>query len=578
MPSESQKPLKSSVEKVAAECTKAGATKWEVMRVVKVLSSAEGTQVSGGREAAGTGALSIAEMRSLALEELRKSNPEAAREFARFGEMRVHTSAETLEGFDRGNITKSLLKETALSRSLAERISNEVEDELKEMKIKYLNTALIRNLVNAKLLALGYEDAYCNYARLGVPVHDIAAAVSQGAENSAAGSAHDAAEKFGREAMREYAWAKVIPSPARELHFSGDMHICAVHDFASKPYAYAKFFAPPAECGSAEEALALLAAEIAWLNRLITLPVCADSVNASLSPLLEKMQRKRFAEIARLFFLQMKCVQCKELPACELPAHSATLYLEGELEKYGAHSESAIEFANSLVRESAAALRFCILLDTKYKLGLLERKVLGERNISFLNYGETKPAALNGGLFLRSGRGISMLAGINMPKLALEAKDGQRFLSSLGERLKVLHELGELKGKILQGNSALKKAGINHEELKPVLGLFGFFESCEMLAKGKSARLAEKALQEIADALPEWEICEFCNDRGIIRFNAQNKRKHGYEFHALGAEEREKFLGSKIIRERYNFTLGAQNMRTAGELLEKGVGMVVSGA
>lgn len=553
---QNEAPLRSSVEKVASECTKAGATKWEVMKVVKALSIAEGASVSA--------------MRTLALEELRKLNPEAAREFARFGEMRVHTSAENLEGFDRGNITKSLLRETNLSRSIAERISNEVENELKEMKIQYLNTALIRNLVNAKLLALGYEDAYVNYARAGVPMHDIAAALAGGEAS---------AEKFGHEAMREYAWAKIIPEKAREMHFSGDIHICAVHDFAPKPYAYAKFFVPPAECGSTEEALALLAAEIARLNRFVTLPVCADSVNASLSPLLEKVQRKRFAEIARLFFLQMKCVQNAELPQCEQPVNSATLYLEGELEAYGKHSESAIEFANALVRESASAggSCFCILLDTKYKLGLLELSTAAERSIAFLNYGESKPTALNGGLFLRRGRGISTYIGLNMVKLALEAKDEQHFLSSLGEKLKVLQELGELKEKLLQGNAALRKAGINHEELKPVLGLFGFFEACEMLAKGKGQRLAEKALLEITKALPDWEICEFCNDRGIIRFNARNRRVHGYEFHATDTQARGKFLASKVVRERYNFALGAQNMRSAGELLEKGAGMVTLG-
>lgn len=179
---------------------------------------------------------------------------------------------------------------------------------------------------------------------------------------------------------------------------------------------------------------------------------------------------------------------------------------------------------------------------------------------------------------MRSGRGISAYIGLNMVKLALEAKDEQHLISSLGEKLKVLQELGGLKGKIMQNNSALKKVGINHEELKPVLGLFGFFEACEIIAKEKKIRLAENAMQEIAKALPNWEMCEFCNDRGIIRFNARNKKVQGYEFRAMDTQSREKFLAARAIRERYNFSLNAQNLRAAGELLEKGAGMVALGA
>ena len=45
---------------------------------------------------------------------------------------------------------KSLLKETSIPRSVAEKITQEVEEQIKDAKISFLTTGLIRELVNAK--------------------------------------------------------------------------------------------------------------------------------------------------------------------------------------------------------------------------------------------------------------------------------------------------------------------------------------------------------------------------------------------------------------------------------------------
>ena len=211
MQQHSAQPMNESIGKIALECEEAGASKWDVIRIIKSLSEKE--------------SLGIEELRKEAISALQGINPEAAAVYASFHRMHVHTSKERIEGFDRGNIIKSLLRETSLPRTIAERIGHEVEGKIKDLKISYLDTALIRELVNARLLEYGYENIYRQYARLGLPVYDIAEKVSKGFYEN-------------YELIKEYSLQKLIPHEIREQHFSSDIHISALGEFPTKPYAY----------------------------------------------------------------------------------------------------------------------------------------------------------------------------------------------------------------------------------------------------------------------------------------------------------------------------------------------------
>ena len=114
------KPVKETIQKIASECQESGATKWEAMKILKELEQYPGTEQ---------------QKRKKALEILEEINPEAAKTFASFERLRVFTSREKREAFDRGNIIKSLLKETSVSRAVAEKIGGEVEDKIKDLKI-----------------------------------------------------------------------------------------------------------------------------------------------------------------------------------------------------------------------------------------------------------------------------------------------------------------------------------------------------------------------------------------------------------------------------------------------------------
>ncbi|MBU0662814.1 MAG: hypothetical protein ABH854_03995 [Candidatus Diapherotrites archaeon] len=557
-----EKPLNLAVERVAAECGKAGASEWEVARVVKALSG------KGTGQAEGAGA-NEQKLRAIALSELRKLNPEAAKEFARFGEMRVYTSAELLEPFDRGNITKSLLRETKLGRSVAEHISNAVEEKIKDLKIGHIDTGLIRTLVNAKLLEMGHEQAYRNYERLGLPVHDVEQGILAG-------------EFSGREVMREFSWRKIIPEKAREMHFSNDIFICRAGDFGIKPYAYAEFFETDAWGNAKAEMFAVeIAARMNKLNKFVSLPVCADSINLSFAPLIEKLPRKEFAKVAELFFAQLRCTAgCGTASGQSAGAYiSLNIYPEGALERYAKFGDAYIDFANALLnaRPAECGIETAVLLDTKYKLGLLERGGIDRGGISFLNYGEERPVALNRGLVVRGARGIGTHVGMNIMKSALEARGEGTFIEALRGNAGVLAELAGLSKGMLAKRDYLKKTGIETGRLKPVLGLFGLLEACGKLAGDSEGvvKLAERAVTVLGRELPDWGLCEFNNDTGIIRFNKFNKRAFGHNF--IAAEAGEKMLESKVLMEKYNASFRAEGMRETEELLGKGAGRVVLG-
>ena len=90
-----EKPIAALIEKIAKECEEANADKWTITRLVKKLSSEEATGIKN--------------LRKRALEILQQLDPKAATVYASFQRMQVRTSSQLIEGFDRGNIIKSLL-------------------------------------------------------------------------------------------------------------------------------------------------------------------------------------------------------------------------------------------------------------------------------------------------------------------------------------------------------------------------------------------------------------------------------------------------------------------------------------
>ena len=83
----------------------------------------------------------------------------------------VHTSKEDVHGWDRKRIVDALVRETFVDQDTADSISLEVEKQILASGIKKLTSPLIRELVDAKLIERGLEQARKMHTRLGVPTY-----------------------------------------------------------------------------------------------------------------------------------------------------------------------------------------------------------------------------------------------------------------------------------------------------------------------------------------------------------------------------------------------------------------------
>jgi ribonucleoside-triphosphate reductase len=152
----------------------------------------------------------------------------------------VRTSRNTLEGFDRNKIVKSLIKETGIPKDVAEEIALEVEETIKRLKLKFISAPLIREIVNVKLLERGLEDARANYTRLGLPVYDATQIIERGIrENANLQHNPETIHKLVADwVMKEYALLKALPLHLADAHMRGEIHIHDLEYFATRPYCF----------------------------------------------------------------------------------------------------------------------------------------------------------------------------------------------------------------------------------------------------------------------------------------------------------------------------------------------------
>ena len=265
-----EKPLSEGIEKIAKEAPEAACTNWDVLKMVKQLQEEEHT--------------SFDRLRKRAVELLEKINPKAAVVYASFNRMHVLTSKETIEAFDMGNIIKSLIKETNITRGIAEKIGNEVEDKIKDLNIKNLNTALIRNLVNVKLLEYGHENIYHQYQRIGMPAFEIKEKLK-----------HTLFQN--KEILQEYHWQNVIPEKARDYHFENDLYIECVEDFSTKPLC--SVMRQDKNIESIHEGMAEIAKKLNYGGIHSSYPANLQSANFAFWKSLEKLPNKAISGFAK---------------------------------------------------------------------------------------------------------------------------------------------------------------------------------------------------------------------------------------------------------------------------------------
>ncbi|MGQ9693539.1 MAG: anaerobic ribonucleoside-triphosphate reductase [Thermodesulfobacteriota bacterium] len=149
----------------------------------------------------------------------------------------VRTSSETISDWNRQKIVEALLRETNIARELAEKISREVEEQIISSKISLVTAPLIRELVDAKLIEYGLEEARKKHTRLGVPLYDVDQLILHpNRENANVPHGPEATNlTLAERIKKEYALLNVFSQEIGDAHMRGDIHL---HDlgFIDRPY------------------------------------------------------------------------------------------------------------------------------------------------------------------------------------------------------------------------------------------------------------------------------------------------------------------------------------------------------
>jgi len=477
--------IKPLVQKIAFECEEAGATKWDIAKIVKELNEIE-TQ-------------STRKLKEQAIEMLKKLNPNAAETYSSFDQMIVFTSKQELEEFDRGNITKSLLKETKIKRGLAEKISGEVEEKIKDLKISNITTSLIREMVCVKLVELGFEDIHNQYARVGLPVFEI-----------------EKIPEIEKEVLKEFNLISKIPFKAKELHCSSTINIPFIEDFSSKGFSWN--IELKEKEGPGETIIIDLLKEVKEKQKDFSSSVCINYLNFCLSKAIEKKSKNKIKELIEFFFKASELTQkfCVSI-ALFTPQES----------NFKANKKNIWFFANEFIKafneKKQKNFELVVCLENKFQLKLLEDNAL-KTKIYFLNLNNNNLKAQEKGLYVK-GQGVSGLSEINFEKLFFKSQgDVKKLMDSIEESVLVVNELFLIKENEL-------KEKINYSDLKKCISLYGVMQGALIFsnqnkaeAKTIARRVREKVRKLAGNAIV---LRSFNSVQGKEKFRKFNEKKLG---------------------------------------------------
>ncbi|MGC8798346.1 MAG: anaerobic ribonucleoside-triphosphate reductase [candidate division WOR-3 bacterium] len=154
-------------------------------------------------------------------------------EFALF----VRSSDDTIRQWDRNRISRALVREAGLDPELAAEIAREVEETIVNANVKRVTSSLVRELVNAKLVEHGLEEARRRHTRLGVPLADVENLILyKNRENANTPHNPEATNMTLAEwTLKQYALTSVFDADIADAHIRGDIHL---HDlgFINRPY------------------------------------------------------------------------------------------------------------------------------------------------------------------------------------------------------------------------------------------------------------------------------------------------------------------------------------------------------
>lgn len=231
----------------------------------------------------------------------------------------VRTSDEEIVRWDRKRIVDALMLETYVDLDTAEAISLDVEKQIMASGLAHLTAPLIRELVDAKLMERGLEQARRMHTRLGFPLYDVSQLIlHQNKENANLPHGPEASNLILAEGIKkEYALHGVFSHDVGDAHVRGDLHL---HDlgYVDRPYSSSqtlefvkKFglnlpntFSASKPARHAEVLLAHMVRYSAVLQGYFSGTIGWDAVNVFFAPYLEKLSDREIEQIAQMLVFE----------------------------------------------------------------------------------------------------------------------------------------------------------------------------------------------------------------------------------------------------------------------------------
>jgi len=502
--------IEEKIQLIAKEITEAEASTWTVTKIVKILNEMN-TQ-------------SEKKLREKALELLKELDPNAAITYERFSKMRVCSSTEKSMPFNRGHIITSILKETSLPRSVAEKITLEVENQIKDTKINFLTTSLIRELVNAKLIMYGFEETRHNYARVGEPAYDVKKKLEEA--------------PYSGEAVREYNILLELPKTGREMHFDGLINVEDLEGYSHRPYAVS--FVAEKKLSLEQTILSAFKKANHERNKSFLMP-SIYGLTFACAPFAKT--KKDFEKAAELI---------KE--ACEVldnpPLISLELFASTPLQDKAEHKINAARISNYLLEENTV-----VAVDSKYCLKLIDIK---EKNFMILNNSGEEYYPMNKKIFSTT-KGLDFFVDINLEKAA-EQESEKDFFEELKKISEGITEMKTKKQELMKSRKYLKREEI--ETMKTGIGLTNIYSASEKYSQ-RPVEFAQKALKEINRIFDDCLFFGVQSKSALERFSESS----GHEVHSQETLPFEECLREK----KCCFTGKTASITELNELIEKKV-------
>jgi ribonucleoside-triphosphate reductase (formate) len=231
----------------------------------------------------------------------------------------VRTSGDDVAKWNRQRIVEALIRETDIDVPTAESISREVERQIVSSGIGLLTTQLIRELVNARLIERGLEQARRMHAPLGFPLYDVRQLIlHENKENANVPHGPEGTNLILAEGIkREFAFHDVFSRAVGDAHIAGDIHLHGL-GYVDRPYSllhsleYVKRFglalphsltaARPAR--HAEVLLAHMVRFGSALQGSFAGVIAWDAVNVSFAPYLTGMDEGAVRQFAQMLIYE----------------------------------------------------------------------------------------------------------------------------------------------------------------------------------------------------------------------------------------------------------------------------------